>query len=40
MPIFLDEQMSQGKFSEDIGTPSIFYEKNELGKAGNRTRFA
>jgi hypothetical protein len=40
MPIFLDEQMSHGKFCEAIGTPSIFYEKNELEKAGNRTHFA
>lgn len=34
MPIFLDEQMSQGKFSEAIGTPTIFYEKMNWEKQG------
>lgn len=34
MPIFLDEQMSYGKFCEAIGKPTIFYEKMNWKKRG------
>ncbi len=34
MPIFLDEQMSYGKFCEAIGKATIFYEKMNWKKRG------